>query len=156
DGALDIAIAGGSGIEWIRQGPGGTLTNQGLLGAPSGTQLFLEAADVNGDGATDLVSYSSTGSGTSFVLLTHGAGSTFTATTIPDTNLGGGVLDFNVGDVDSDGRGDLVYSRGSGVRVHLNTAGGWTFTDHPGIVPDPVFLNLSTVAVGDVTGDGRA
>ena len=84
DGALDIAVAGGSGIEWIRQGPGGTLTNQGLLGALSGPQFFLEASDLNGDGATDLVSVNNTGGSGSIVVLTHGAGSTFTATTVPD------------------------------------------------------------------------
>ena len=154
DGALDIAVAGGSGIEWIRQGPGGTLTNQGLLGALSGSQFFLEASDLDGDGATDLVSLSTLGR--SIVVLTHGAGSTFTATTIPGASPPLNPIDLAVGDVDGDGRGDVVYASGGGVRVHHNTAGGWTFTDHPGIAPGAYPVIISSEAVADVTGDGRA
>ena len=55
DGYIDV-IAGGDGVSWYaNDGQGGFGSQQPFLTLPSGVTSDLEAADINGDGVTDLV-----------------------------------------------------------------------------------------------------
>ena len=145
DGLLDVVVAGANGLEVFRQTAGG-LVSDGLLAGVSGSVGQVIAADMDGDGDDDLVIGQSSG----ISLLTHGAGSAFTATTVSaDT-----ATELETGDLDGDGRRDVAAFTGANVRVYHNTISGWTRTDHTPILG--YWPLLDGLEVADVTGDGRA
>src|SRR5690606_30130539 len=87
-----------------------------------------------------------------------GVGSSYTTEPIPDASAQ--TLDTAVGDVDGDGRPDVLRATVNTLRVHHNRADGWTTTDYLGIAPSNsagtvAATELDSVAIGDVTGDGR-
>jgi hypothetical protein len=102
------------------------------------------AADMEADGDADLVTTGSSGT----MLLTHQPDGTFAPSTVSADSS----AEVEVGDVDGDGRPDVVEFSGTTVRVYHRTDTGWNRTDHT--------TNGSTFASGievaDVNGDGRA
>jgi len=62
---------------------------------------------------------------------------------------------FALGDVDGDGDLDLLVGNADGERLHLNDGFG-NFTEATGALPPPIgpFVSTSSLALGDVDGDG--
>ncbi|MEO8662785.1 MAG: VCBS repeat-containing protein [Bryobacteraceae bacterium] len=148
DGILDVATQGESGV-WLFLGNGG-----GLFGSPvllpvaqSGNAAFcLRSGDVNADGKLDLIASTQTGF---TVLLGNGDGTFLPGPSASDTfqGLSSGM---SVGDLNRDGRADVVVvsSLYPYVLVYLS-AGAGTFAT-------PVRVSLPgnfNVAIGDVNGD---
>ncbi len=149
DGAEDVvalpALRSGAFSSEVLAFPGrgdGTLGHSYSLGAMPSSMAF---ADVNGDGAPDRVS----SNGEVRVALNHGDG-----TFAPDSIvLQGGNGPVATGDLDGDGRIDIVVSRLFPIEfVILRGLGDGTFEVARHI---PSGLRPTELAVGDINGDGR-
>jgi FG-GAP-like repeat len=127
-----------------------------LVGAESDT-ADVEVSDVNGDGKLDLVTANHFGNNqaSASVLLGNGDGTFATATLYPLANdplvlHSGWGQDVSVGDLNGDGKPDLVVSALRGLGVLLNNGDG-TFA-----APVVETRGLSTeVALADLDGDGK-
>ena len=153
DGRADALVragaptGGGDQLVLYVQEPGGGLRPQPVATLGGGDTLVT--ADVNGDGRADVVATDSAGV---LVFVQRANGLSHTPTTIPLA----GAYAVAVGDVTGDGRADIVAARpdahGGSVLVLLtNTGSGWARS-----VLRNDGLYYPAVAVGDVTGDGRA
>src|SRR5262249_2300556 len=140
DGRLDVVVPGTNGLEWFQQTAAGTLVSQGLIAGITSAVNSVIAADISGDGVNDLVVVQTSG----ITLLTHGAGSSFTASLVStDTPV-----EVEAGDLDNDGRMDIAESGTPSVHVYHNTVSGWVRTDHS----TTNIFGFSDIEVADVTG----
>lgn len=126
------------------------------LGTPYFTSMGIAAGDFDGDGKTDVAVAVSDVRAAALVF--HGLGTgAFDApvalpTTSPEPDRSDGTTGITAGDLNADGRDDLViacYGISDQLVIRLGTASGFT---------DPVVLPLPSpiaVALGDVDGDGR-
>ena len=143
DGRDDIVIATGGGIVAYRPRPDGTFAYSYSYGIskPSHIQLM----DVDRDGRLDAVTRNSYG----HIFLGDGHGS------FPDEvqwlALQGG-LDFQLGDVDSDHRLDVVAPDGN---YFLDVLTGDLLSASATKYPLDVSVGQVLVAIGDFNGDGR-
>jgi FG-GAP-like repeat/Abnormal spindle-like microcephaly-assoc'd, ASPM-SPD-2-Hydin len=157
DGNLDIAVASGNTITpatlSIFLGNGdGTFTVGATLTGTSGDSNFIAVGDFNGDGALDLAvdrdCFSPTGcNGNPSILLGNGDGTFRYASSAP----GPGVVTMSVGDVNRDGKLDLVIDAGTGIFILLANGDG-TFSAGASLDQG---LNDRVAALGDFNGDGK-
>jgi type VII secretion-associated serine protease mycosin len=145
DGRLDVALATPPGVEIFRQTEAGALENQGVLPDTAGADQLV-AADMDADGDTDLVMTSQAG----IALLTHEPGGAF----VPSAVTTDGTKEVEAGDVDGDGRADVVGFQGAVVHVYHRTDTGWNRTDHD--TDGSYSPTINGIEVADVSGDGRA
>ncbi|WP_323097561.1 S8 family serine peptidase [Intrasporangium sp. YIM S08009] len=149
DGRLDLLVATFAGLQVLRQGADGTLKSAQYLAQLAGTQVGLVAAgDLNSDGLPDLTA---TMNATLSVRIRNPDG-TYTEAIRDRTTA---YCDTAIGDVDGDGRVDVVGTAGGDLRVMHNGAEGWQL-----VVPFPGGATGTTegvcdVEVVDVNGDGR-
>ncbi|GAA3302726.1 hypothetical protein GCM10020218_098870 [Dactylosporangium vinaceum] len=144
DGRKDVALTSNAGLQLFRQTAAGALTDAGLVAGTAGATR-VTAADIDADGDADLIVADTAGS----QLLTQGPAGTFTASSVSAN----GSAEYEVGDVDGDGRTDIVSFSSTAVIVYHNTATGWTETDHAAVHGTS---NVGGVEVADLTGDGKA
>lgn len=160
DGVSDLAaVAPLSATIALWHGPLGVGATPALvLPFPTGGYDALAAGDLNGDGYADLVALRGADLITaSLVLFFQGVGGTFpTSTTLSPQTEGFLPHSVAVGDVNGDGRDDLVVTAGGNVPAALINV---FVQDVSGLNPIPVTYpayNLpSSVAVGDINHDGR-
>ena len=160
DGKPDLAVVNnGSGTVGVLLGNGdGTFQPAVLYGSGSHWAVSVAIADVNGDGKPDLLVSTLTGSGNAGVgvLLGNGNG-TFQPAVVYGS---GGDLDYSVvvGDVNGDGKPDLVVTSlcincvNGAVDVLLGNGDG-TFQGATSYASGGVYA--SRVGIGDVNGDGK-
>ena len=174
DGKADIIGFGAAGVYYSLStgsafaAPVFALANYGTSAAAGGWSTFdtypREVADVNGDGKADIIGFGAAG-----VYLSLSTGAGFTAPVFVLANYGtaaGGWTSYNVyprkmGDLNGDGKADIIGFGAAGVYYSLSTGAGFAA---------PVFAlaNYGTGAggwsnfdtypreVGDVNGDGKA
>jgi hypothetical protein len=142
DGDTDVAVAGNSGVDIYHQA-GGALSEPTLLINPEPTG-DLVSADLNNDGRSDLVVSDATPRTLAYLSQPTG----FAAPVV--VSSAGGWVD--TADLNSDGRTDIVTSDTHDVVVHAQTPDG-SFVQETRIADVP---DMRAIAVGDLTGDGRA
>ncbi|MBS0395782.1 MAG: VCBS repeat-containing protein [Proteobacteria bacterium] len=154
DGQVDVAglstvhpvqTMGSSNLK-VYLGSGGTFGTPTLV--PAGTDpLWVEAADVNGDGAVDLVTASYDDGTVSVFPGSMSARGTFGA---PIVLTSPGASQLAIADVSGDGLADIV-SADFNVSLFVQSS--------PGVFAAPIPLyggGANFVAVGDLNGDGLA
>lgn len=148
DGYLDIvseSFGGSNGVRLYRNHGDGTWSQAWAMA--SGTvQYTIECCDVNGDGHADIAC---TRSGSN-VLLGDGAfGFTIAASGLP----GGTIHAIEAGDIDADGRDDILIALGSsGLRCLRYATGTGTWEDASSGLPASGAYSMCQL--GDLDGDG--
>jgi hypothetical protein len=157
DGHVDLAL-GSDRIE-IHPGRGdGSFEPQLVFNAGAGVFSAMRAADVDGDGRSDLLfPYGGSSSNTRIAVL-HGDDRRYLQNHHP-FRTGAGSSDLAVGDLNGDGRADLAIANlgvtrfglePGGVTVHFAGA-----SDDPGTVDLGIHQNPLAVAIADFDGDGN-
>ncbi|MCA9070890.1 MAG: FG-GAP repeat protein, partial [Planctomycetaceae bacterium] len=179
DGTKDIITGpgqGGGANIIVRNGidPSQTLRNFFAYDPNFTGGVFVAAGDINGDGVPDIIT--GTGPGSANVRVFNGAdttlnqGQTFFPVPIVDLNpfgfFGGGVRVAS-GDINGDGRADVIVAAGPGGGAHVKVFSGATVQAQPNdnsliggtlgsFFPYGTFPGGVYVASGDVNGDGVA
>jgi hypothetical protein len=120
--------------------------------------IFLACADVNGDGAGDIVTGAGGGGGPHVRVFSGATGAELIGLFAYDPRVTSGI---NVAacDVNGDGRAEIVTAPGPGAGPHVRIFDGLTAEPLPGPIGsffayDPAFSGGVAVACGEVTGDG--
>lgn len=148
DGNLDFVTgSGGTGSRYIYYGNGrGQLTSGGALAMPGPySPQYATVADLNGDGYQDLAVTPSAGQLHTF----FGSAQGLSQTPLNPINLPIGVSGLQAGDVNGDGRDDLITVQSAEVRVFLSTGGGFSAGQ---IIAQPT--GAAWLEVSDFNSDG--
>jgi hypothetical protein len=154
DNTVEVLLGNGDGTFHIGTTSAGALYGFGTGAGVGSSTTSVAIADLNGDGRPDLVT--SNDSGIVSVLLANGSDSFLSPTTYA---IGGPVTpatSIAVGDLNKDGKPDLVVSAGDDatgygtVNVFLGNGDGTFATP----VTYPIDSESKSVAIGDLNGDG--
>lgn len=116
----------------------------------------VATGDVNGDGTADYVAGTDEGVAAVLRVIDGVTGSLLREIAPYGTGFTGGVF-VAAGDVDGDGRADVVTGAGAGGGPHVRVFSGSTGASLGDFFAfDDAFRGGVSVAAGDVTGDGRA
>lgn len=164
DGIQDIITAAGpGGGPHVRVFDGATGAQiPGTLGsffvyAPNvASGVFVAAGDVNGDGRDDIVTAAGAGGGPHVKVFSGVDGSVLWEFFAYDVTYTGGVT-VAVGDVDGDGKADIITGTGPNGGPHLKVFSSATHAEmYSFFAYAPTFTGGLWVAAGDANGDGKA
>jgi hypothetical protein len=159
DGKVDVIVIDGQGpvnggTAWVLLGKGDGGFATPVAYALSGGPVTVTAADLNGDGAVDLVIALSEGAAVS-VLLNHGDGTFESAV---DYAAGAAVSAIAVADIDGDGKPDLAAAASPAVDTGTNgevslflNEGNGTFAS---ALHYPTGPGANAIVAADLNGDG--
>jgi hypothetical protein len=162
DGKADLAVANsGSNYVSVLLGNGDGTFQAAVNVAVGYGQQSIVVGDFNGDGKADLAVLANNGTNYVSVLLGNGDG-TFQAPV--NSVVGPGPMFLAIGDFNRDGQTDLVAVNygdvscpSSALCIFSNTLSILLRNGEGGFLP-PIYYSTrgNTVAVGDLTGDGKA
>jgi len=153
DGRQDIVTTNmpSNEISVFLQQADGTLAPRVTYPTETG-KLAVAAGDLNSDGLTDIAV-----AGSDLGVFTQNAGGTLNPmVSYPSSNTGTAYNDIAIGDIDNDGKNDVIKKHGSPMfLVYLQTENG-NLTPGLGysIQNCQTFCSIEAIDTGDVTGDG--
>jgi uncharacterized protein YkwD len=157
DDVITAAGAGGGPHVQVFDGTTGKIV-RGFYAYGSGYVggVTLAAGDVDGDGRADIVTGTGVGGGPHVRVFSGADGSVLGEFFAYSAGFTGGV-NVAAGDVDGDGRADVITGPGPGGGPHVRAFRGMSWTNLANFFAyDARFTGGVTVAAGDVNGDGRA
>ena len=168
DGRPDIVTAnqGSNTVSVLRNlSTGGLITSNSFAAAvnvPVGPgPWWVSLADLDGDGKPDVVTANLSSSGPAAVSVLRNESSVGNIVFAPDVDFPGlgGPLSVEVGDLDGDGKADLVVGSygGQAVAVYQNTSTPGTINSNSfaPAVNLPANGEVTVAVIGDLDGDGR-
>ena len=168
DGRPDIVTAnqGSNTVSVLRNlSTGGLITSNSFAAAvnvPVGPgPWWVSLADLDGDGKPDVVTANLSSSGPGAVSVLRNESSVGNIVFAPDVDFPGlgGPLSVEVGDLDGDGKADLVVGSygGQAVAVYQNTSTPGTINSNSfaPAVNLPANGEVTVAVIGDLDGDGR-
>src|SRR5262249_2903501 len=118
--------------------------------------VYVAAADVNGDCSADIIVGAGAGGGPQVKVFSGKDGSLLMSFMAYDVNFHGGVT-VAAGDVNGDGKADVITGAGPGGGPHVEVFSGATGGLLESFMAyDPAFRGGVYVAAGDLNGDGSA
>jgi hypothetical protein len=160
DGRADIVTGAGPGaaphVKVFSGSTGAELSSFFAYDAGFSGGVRVAVGDVNGDGQPDIVTGAGPGAGPHVKVFDGATGDALASFFAYDAGFGGGVF-VAAGDVDADGRADIVTGAGAGGGPHVKVFSGAT-----GDALASFFAYAATfdggisVGAADVDGDGRA
>ncbi|HET6576381.1 MAG TPA: choice-of-anchor Q domain-containing protein [Fimbriiglobus sp.] len=155
-GLSAVAAGPGGGPQVTVYNPDGTVRFNFFVYAPTFTGgVYVATGDVTGDGVEDIVTGAGLGGGPHVRVFDGVTGAEVSSFFAYDPGVRGGVT-VAVGDVDGDGRADLVTGAGPGAGPHVKVFDA-TGTERFGFFAyEPTFTGGVSVAVGDLNGDRAA
>ncbi len=152
DGVADIAAGQGPVVKVLNGKSGETLASYSTT-FKAGVSVAL--GDVNGDGRADLVVGSGPGA-PARVRVYDGKTHALLESLSPFGEFSGGVT-VAAGDVNGDGKADVIVGTGPGAKAQIAVYSGATSTLLELLSPfSPSFTGGVSVAAGDLNGDGKA
>jgi hypothetical protein len=157
DGAKLAALAPATGQHLVTNTLSTVLADFNPDGVAYKSGLYVGAGDVDGDGQIEIVTSRSTG--TPLIRVFHGPVYTQVLSFVPYTTtekvITGATL--AVGDVNGDGRADIITAPGAGTVVTVKVFDGQTGQlQHKFQAFESTFKNGAALAAGDADGDGHA
>jgi hypothetical protein len=160
DHVLDFAVAQGANgaamVKLLNGKTGKTIASYAPLARSAGAGSTVALGDVNGDGKADLIVGTGAGSPAQVKVL-NGTTQTLLESFSPFAASFKGGVSVAAGDVNGDGKADVIVGTGAGspaqVRVFTKATGARTWSL---VAFAPTFAGGTAVAAGDVNGDGRA
>jgi uncharacterized protein YkwD len=160
DGFDDIITGAGAGggphVKVFDGKTGSVLTSFFAYGAGFAGGVFVAAGDVNGDGHADIITGAGAGGGPHVRVISGANGQELASYFAYPAGFLGGV-NVAAGDVNGDGKADVITGAGAGggplVRVFNAATSTPLFSFYAYAT---TFAGGVTVAAGDVNGDGRA
>lgn len=116
----------------------------------------VATGDVTGDGIEDIITAAGPGGGPHVKVFNSVTGQLVYSFFAYSSNFVGGVFVAS-GDVNGDGRADIITGAGAGGGPHVRVFSGATGNELVGFFPYPTnFVGGVMVAAGDIDGDGKA
>src|SRR5262249_2568496 len=152
----DVITGSASGASHVKVFNGDTLTEVRSFIAFDGFTGGVDVAsgDVNGDGVDDVIAVAQNG-GNGHVKVFDGATGSLIQSYLGMPNAVGSVS-APAGDVDGDGKADVIVAGSTGGDTMIKAFSGATGAQLLEIDPHPGFHGQLSLAAGDVDGDGKA